>query len=67
MNATDRLNVHSIAIQVPISHLTLPGRPTIGVWASSRQAVMVGSMMTTTRRLSGWPLGVFGANGSASP
>jgi hypothetical protein len=35
VNATNRLNVHSIAIQVPISHLTLHGRPTIGVWTSA--------------------------------
>src|SRR5450432_2446535 len=31
VNATNRLNVHSIAIQVPISQLTVTGRPTIGV------------------------------------
>jgi hypothetical protein len=42
VNATNRLNVHSIAIQVPISHLTVSGRPTIGVWTSaSRQRVRV--------------------------
>ena len=44
VNATDRLNVHSIAIQVPISQLTATGRPTIGVWTSaSRQRVRVSS------------------------
>jgi len=42
VNATDRLNVHSIAIQVPISQLTAPGHPTIGVWTTaSRQRVQV--------------------------
>ena len=40
VNATNNLNVHSIAIQVPISAVTRPGRPTIGVWTSaSRQRV----------------------------
>jgi hypothetical protein len=44
VNATDRLNVHSIAIQVPISQLTATGRPTIGVWTSaSRRRVRVSS------------------------
>src|SRR5258708_10120130 len=42
VNATNRLNVHSIAIQVPISQLTVPGRPTIGVWTrASRPQVRV--------------------------
>ena len=37
-----RFNTHSIAIQVPISQLTIPGRPTIGIYASaSRRAVRV--------------------------
>ncbi len=40
VNATNKLNVHSIAIQVPIAQLVVPGRPTIGVWTSaSRQRV----------------------------
>ncbi|HEY6312998.1 MAG TPA: DUF4331 domain-containing protein [Streptosporangiaceae bacterium] len=40
VNATNDLNVHSIAIQVPISTVTRPGRPVIGVWTSaSRQRV----------------------------
>jgi uncharacterized protein DUF4331 len=40
VNATNDVNVHSIAIQVPISTVTRPGRPTIGVWTSaSRQRV----------------------------
>ncbi len=42
VNATNHLNVHSIAIQVPISDLKAKGRPTIGVWTSaSRRAVSV--------------------------
>jgi hypothetical protein len=42
VNATNRLNVHSIALQVPISELTAGGRPTIGVWTSaSRQRARV--------------------------
>ncbi len=42
VDATNRLNVHSIAIQVPISQLTERGRPTIGVWTSaSRQRVTI--------------------------
>ncbi len=42
VNATDRLNVHSIAIQVPISDLVRRGRPTIGVWTTaSRQKVHI--------------------------
>ena len=35
VNATNRLNVHSIAIQVPISQLALDGQPTIGVWTTA--------------------------------
>jgi hypothetical protein len=43
VNATKLLNVHSIAIQVPISRLTRNGRPTIGVWtAAKRQRVRIG-------------------------
>ena len=35
-------NVHSIALQVPISRLTKPGDPTIGVWSTaSRQSTRV--------------------------
>jgi hypothetical protein len=37
VNATKLLNVHSIAIQVPISRVTRKGRPTIGVWTSARR------------------------------
>ena len=44
VNATDRLNVHTIALQVPISQLTRKGRPTIGVWTTaSRQRVQIAS------------------------
>jgi Domain of unknown function (DUF4331) len=40
VNATNHLNVHSIAIQVPISAVTISGHPTIGVWTTaSRQRV----------------------------
>ena len=41
VNATNHLNVHSIAIQVPISAVTdARGHPTIGVWTTaSRQRV----------------------------
>jgi hypothetical protein len=45
VNATNRLNVHSIALQVPISELTVSGHPTIGVWttASRQRARVLGS------------------------
>jgi hypothetical protein len=40
VNATNGLNVHSIAIQVPIATVTRSGQPVIGVWTSaSRQRV----------------------------
>jgi len=40
VNATNHLNVHSIALQVPASALTVSGHPTIGVWTTaSRQRV----------------------------
>ena len=42
VNATNDLNVHSIAIQVPISAVTKKGHPSIGVWTSaSRQSATV--------------------------
>jgi hypothetical protein len=42
VNATNHLNVHSIAIQVPISALTISGHPTIGVWTTaSRQKARI--------------------------
>src|SRR5580693_6621771 len=40
INSTKFLNVHSIALQVPISKVTATGRPVIGVWTTaSRQRV----------------------------
>jgi hypothetical protein len=42
VNDTNDLNVHSIAIQVPISDVTKSGHPTIGVWTSAyRQSAMM--------------------------
>src|ERR1700722_19127914 len=42
VNATNHLNVHSIAIQVPKSAVTRHGHPTIGVWTTaSRQKARV--------------------------
>jgi hypothetical protein len=42
VNATNHLNVHSIAIQVPISAVTRKGHPVIGVWTTaSRQRARV--------------------------
>lgn len=42
VNATKLLNVHSIAIQVPISRVRAKGRPTIGIWTTaSRQKVQI--------------------------
>ncbi len=35
MNATNRLNVHSIALQVPLNQIVTPGHPTIGVWTTA--------------------------------
>jgi len=54
VNATNRLNVHSIAIQVPISHLRRHGHPTIGVWTSaSRQRARVHADAETEHFVSG--------------
>jgi hypothetical protein len=40
VNATNELNVHSIALQVPASELARRGQPVIGVWTTaSRQRV----------------------------
>jgi Domain of unknown function (DUF4331) len=42
VNATNNLNVNSIAIQVPISTVTISGHPIIGVWTTaSRQKARV--------------------------
>jgi hypothetical protein len=44
VNATNHLNVHTIALQVPVRQLTRPGMPVIGVWtsASRRSAAIRG-------------------------
>jgi hypothetical protein len=56
VNATNRLNVHTIAIQVPISELVCPGRPTIGVWTTaSRQKVHISAEDGS----GGWPTGPY--------
>jgi hypothetical protein len=42
VNATDHLNVNTIAIQVPTSAVTISGHPTIGVWTTaSRQKARI--------------------------
>jgi hypothetical protein len=42
VNATNHLNVHSIAVQVPISAITRSGHPSIGVWTTaSRQRAQI--------------------------
>jgi hypothetical protein len=42
VDAVARFNTHAIAIQVPISQLTIPEHPTIGIYASaSRQRVRI--------------------------
>jgi hypothetical protein len=42
VNTTRLFNVHSIALQVPISLITAQGRPVIGIWTSaSRQKVRI--------------------------
>jgi len=42
VNATNNLNVDCIAIQVPISSVTISGHPTIGVWTTaSRQRARI--------------------------
>jgi hypothetical protein len=42
VNTPKFLNVHSIALQVPISRVTAPNRPVIGVWTTaSRQRVRI--------------------------
>ena len=35
VNSTNDFSVHSIALQVPISEVTVSGTPTIGVWAAA--------------------------------
>jgi Domain of unknown function (DUF4331) len=42
VNDTNNLNVHSIALQVPVSALVKHGHPTVGVWTSAyRQSAQV--------------------------
>jgi hypothetical protein len=54
VNATNRMNVHSIAIQVPMSDLTRHGHPTIGVWTTaSRQRVQIAAQGDGHRHASG--------------
>ncbi len=54
VNATKFLNVHSIAIQIPISRITAKGRPVIGVWtAASRQRVRITDSESTQPVFSG--------------
>ncbi len=59
VNATKKLNVHSIALKVPISDLTA-GSPVIGVWASaSRQKVRVLDQPTADQTLATVETGPF--------
>jgi hypothetical protein len=54
VNATKFLNVHSIALQVPISQVTASGRPVIGVWTTaSRQRVRLWDSEATQQVWSG--------------
>jgi hypothetical protein len=56
VNATDRLNVHTIAIQCPIGLVCRKGRPTIGVWTTaSRQKAHIAADDGSA----GWPAGPF--------
>jgi Domain of unknown function (DUF4331) len=44
VNATNRLNVHSIALQIPLTEVLAAGHPTIGVWTTaSRPRVSIAS------------------------
>jgi hypothetical protein len=54
VNATNHLNVHTIAMQIPTSQLTRRGHPTIGVWTTaSRQRARVRSAEDGTSTASG--------------
>jgi Domain of unknown function (DUF4331) len=54
VNATKFLNVHSIALRVPISRVTVPGRSVIGVWTTaSRRAVGIYDQAGGPRFVSG--------------
>ncbi|HYM58706.1 MAG TPA: DUF4331 domain-containing protein [Solirubrobacteraceae bacterium] len=55
VDAVARYNTHAIAMQVPISQLTTPGHPTIGIYASaSRQKVRVLRKDGTRSHRDGW-------------
>jgi hypothetical protein len=54
-NSLDHFNVHSIALQVPISDLATSARPTIGVWGSaSRQMSLVREPNGKTTQTGPW-------------
>jgi hypothetical protein len=54
-DAVARFNTHSIALQIPLTELTRPGHPTIGVYASaSRQRTRVLRSNGTTQGEGGW-------------
>jgi Domain of unknown function (DUF4331) len=56
VNATKLLNVHSIALQVPITKITDPTRPVIGVWttASRRRGGIFGDAGEPDVRFGPW-------------
>jgi hypothetical protein len=54
VNATNHLNVHSIALQVPVRAITRSGHPSIGVWTTaSRRRAQIWDADTSTTTLSG--------------
>jgi Domain of unknown function (DUF4331) len=54
VNTPEFLNVHSIALQVPISKVTASGRPVIGVWTTaSRQQVRLWDSQAAQQTWSG--------------
>jgi hypothetical protein len=54
VNAVNHLNVHSIAIQVPIKSVTRSGHPSIGVWTTaSRQRAQIWDADSATTMSSG--------------
>jgi hypothetical protein len=54
VNATNDLNVHSIALQVPVGDLVVKGHPTIGVWTTaSRRKVKLSGGAGSPDTLSG--------------
>ena len=62
VNATNELNVHSIALQVPISSIMASGHPTVGIFASTQRRnnvnVLTGSGTGSWRQIErlGMPL-----------